>query len=481
MLASKLVVPMLAAAMVLCVATSATAATRTISPLGSDSGDCILVPCKSFTYAYNRSADGDVIVVSAGRWGDTETVPEGSKRVTFQGAPGNSIYQVINRSDNVTFDGLDVDGKGAKINTFYDSGNRNWTFKNGRIGNIVDEKGALLAGSDTSTDPAGVVIDNVVFHDVLAVGEGVHNECVMTHSPGITIRNSLFTNCATMDVSLGLGWTGQQPYGNVTLENNVFGHSVNGNKWHYYGLAWYANMFRNARVVNNTFENAVLIERSHIGDPPYSGVWANNLGTGWICLAGVVYEGNVGTKCGASDKAMAASSLPANWVDPLGVNFRLKPTSPAIGAARAAHAPALDRDGFARDARPDAGAHEFGAGPPVAGGPGTGGGGSASWRIARARLLPKVICRSPRRGCPSSAKLRLRLGRPAKLSVRVQRVRKGGKVRRVRSLARKKVMQHKALRIRARGLRAGRYRLRIVATDATGARSAVAVLRLRVR
>jgi hypothetical protein len=92
-----------------------------------------------------------------------------------------------------------------------------------------------------------------------------------------------------------------------------------------------------------------------------------------------------------------------------------------------------------------------------------------------------VICRSPRRGCPSSAKLRLRLGRPAKLSVRVQRVRKGGKARRVRSLARRKVLQHKALRIRARGLKAGRYRVRIVATDATGARSAVAVLKLRVR
>ena len=40
-----------------------------------------------------------------------------------------------------------------------------------------------------------------------------------------------------MDISLGRGdWWGQPPYGNVTLENNVFGHSVNGSGWHYYGL-----------------------------------------------------------------------------------------------------------------------------------------------------------------------------------------------------------------------------------------------------
>jgi hypothetical protein len=65
--------------------------------------------------------------------------------------------------------------------------------------------------------------------------------------------------------------------------------------------------------------------------------------------------------------------------------------------------------------------------------------------------------------------------------VRVQRVRKGAKPKRVRRVALRKVKVHKAHRLRARGLKAGRYRVVVQATDASGRRSAPVRLRLRVR
>jgi hypothetical protein len=277
----------------------------------------------------------------------------------------------------------------------------------------------------------------------------------------------------------------------VVLENNLFGHSVNGSGWHYYGLAWFVGKFENARVVNNTFENSVRMDSQHVGPGPYTGVWANNIGGGWQCLPGVTYRNNVGKVCHSSDKAVNPTSscyppacnpgrtMPVGWVDPANFDFGLLPTSPAVNAGSAEYATATDKRGLQRDGRPDAGAYEFGVGggtaPPAA----TPQGGR--WRLTSARLRPRVICRAPRRGCPASTKLRLQLGRPARVSIAVQRLRKGGKPKRVRSIGLRKVKLHKAERIRARGLRAGRYRVIVRATDAGGARSAPVRLKLRVR
>ena len=98
---------------------------------------------------------------------------------------------------------------------------------------------------------------------------GQHLECVMSHSPGVTFRGNTFRNCGVFDISLGRGdWWGQPQYGNVTIENNVFGHTVDGGAggdWHYYGLAWWLTTLDGARVVNNTFENAVSMDRATRG------------------------------------------------------------------------------------------------------------------------------------------------------------------------------------------------------------------------
>jgi hypothetical protein len=246
----------------------------------------------------------------------------------------------------------------------------------------------------------------------------------------------------------------------------------------------------NARIVNNTFENWVGgVTNAEIGSA--SGVWANNIGGGWDCLPGMTYAGNVGKKCAASDLATnptgscapptcsaPGQTMPVGWTNPAQYDFTLTAGSVAIGAAAPQYAPERDRRGYRRDGDPDAGAFEYGA-VPDSGAPGGPSGGSqpgARWKLRRARLLSKTICHVPRRGCPASTKLRLRLGRPAKLTVRL---RKAGRT--IRSMTRKRVRSHKALRIRARGLPAGRYRVLVRATDATGKRSALVRLRLRVR
>jgi hypothetical protein len=322
--------------------------------------------------AYNLAPSGSIIEIRAGNYG-SQTVPGGNKTITFRGVAGNKIRQLMSDADNITFDGLDLDAGGGTTTgaVFEHGGAFNVTLKNSRVGNVADEKGAMLGGS-SSTDSTNMVIDNVEFHDVVQRTSGVHNECIMAHAPGITIRNSTFRNCATMDISLGRGdWWGQQPYGNVVLENNVFGHSLNGqNGWHYFGLAWFVGKFENARVVNNTFENAVRMESQHVGSGPYSGVWANNIGGGWACLAGVTYRNNVGKVCHSSDKAVnpnnscgppacgSMQTMPVGWVNPAAYDFRLTASSVAVDAGTATYAPARDKDGNPRTGIPDAGAYE---------------------------------------------------------------------------------------------------------------------------
>jgi Bacterial TSP3 repeat len=345
-----------------------------------------VAPGGDISAAYNQAQSGDVIELACGLHGRSRslpfedrpgswTTPAGTKRVTVRSETPQcaKLRQLINQADNITFDGLDLDAQGTQTNwaVFESGGRQNVTLKNSRVGNVVDEKGAMLGGpSGTGTASTNLVIDNVVFHDVRQVTAGVHNECVYSQAPGLRIRNSTFTNCATMDLFVKRGdWWGQQPYGDITLENNVFGHSRNGSGWHYYGLYWTNDAFENVRVVNNTFENSLIL--GSVGSGPYSGVWANNIGGGWSCLAGVTYRNNVGKVCDASDKAVspvsscgppACSSLitaPYKWANPAAEDFHLLAGSPAIDAGSAQYAPPLDRDGKPRNGAPDAGAYEF--------------------------------------------------------------------------------------------------------------------------
>jgi hypothetical protein len=478
-------------ALLLAFAPAANATTRLVAPAGSDSGDCHAIPCKSLGYAYGKAAGGDTITIAPGVY-QAQEVPYGTKRVTFKGLPGNKIRQLQNTASNVTYDGLDIDSafttpNGAAFENHTEPGGEHVTFKNGKIGNVKDQKGALFGGW-MSTASQHLVIDNVIFHDVLHTSDGVHNECIFSQSPGLTIRNSFFRNCATMDVSLNRGdWWGQPAYGGVTLENNVFGHSImDTSGWHHYGVAWFIGKVENARVVNNTFENAVLTDEVNIGPGPYSGVWANNIGGGWDCLSGITFRNNVGKKCHASDRAVSPASacgppncssvrmIPVGFVNPASGDFRVKSGSPVIDAGTSSFATQRDRLGRIRGSRPDAGAYEFNPSDALPAHP-----APRRLRIKSARLRPAVICRVPRTGCPPSAKLRVRVSRRAHVSVTIQRAPRGQRPVRLRRMA-VRTGRKVAARLKARSLHAGRYRLRIVA-KAGGARSNAKFVRLTVR
>jgi plastocyanin len=95
--------------------------------------------------------------------------------------------------------------------------------------------------------------------------------------------------------------------------------------------------------------------------------------------------------------------------------------------------------------------------------------------LSSVRLRPGRVCRSRRR-CATSARLGFTLSEAARVEVRLTRV-----DRLVRSWALDRGPGRHALRVRARGLRPGSYRLTAQATTPAGARSAAVSRRLRVR
>jgi hypothetical protein len=289
------------------------------------------------------------------------------------------------KSPNLTFDGLAIDAARAVLDggdgAVLEMGDaHHGTFKNGSVGNVIDQKGAIMSGDF-------MTIDNVVFHDVFQQAEGVHSECLFIMVPDyLVMRNSIFKNCNTMDVNMSWPDYWQPPppaYGHVTLENNVFGHSTDGSGWHHYGLAIFATgpnegvppCARGPRaatyldgwvVRHNTFENAVLVEGCGINSR-----WVGNLGGGWDCLQGVTFRYNVGEDCSPLDfEVNPASSCappactpaqwaPYDWRDPPLWDFHLTATSIPIDKGDPDDHPPTDRDGNTRVGPPDAGAYEY--------------------------------------------------------------------------------------------------------------------------
>lgn len=466
--------------------TPAAATVRHVSAGGADSAVCSQAsPCATLARAYATAVAGDVVHVAAGLY-PAQRVPAGTKAVTFRGAAGARLRELDNFADNVTFDGIEVDAQFAKVSGFENHGAANVTFQNGRIGNVTDEKGAVVSGTNFT-------FDNVVFHDVRLIDPNVHNECVYAIVvPGMTVRNSTFQACATMDLFFTYGdwWTPLPPaYGGVTLENNVFAHSMmeqSDPSWHYYSLsvgntAHGGGTLKDWTVRNNTFEIPAAVSR----ESSSGSRWVGNLGS-WDCVAGVEYRHNVGTRCSSTDKAItpAASTrtrvAPFGWVDPALNDFRLRAGSTAIGAADPGDAPATDRDGHPRDSRPDAGAYEFGAGDTAATGPPTATGSRSPIRVRAARLGRDSICVSARARCPSTTKLLVRLSAPGRVTARIQRLRRRAAPRTVRTIKLPARTTH-AARVTAGGLAAGRYRIVVVANDTAGRRSRSKTISLRVR
>jgi hypothetical protein len=119
-------------------------------------------------------------------------------------------------------------------------------------------------------------------------------------------------------------------------------------------------------MVNNTFETPMLMEHpKHTGLGPYSGIIANNVGSGWACLRGVTYSGNAGQTCGGNDHmvspATSTQTTPSRqqFINAAAFDFHLTAGSPSVGVGDATYAPATDHDGNPRCGTPDAGAYEY--------------------------------------------------------------------------------------------------------------------------
>ena len=90
-------------------------------------------------------------------------------------------------------------------------------------------------GAPDFAPPRNILFDGVYFHDWHAAEEGQHTECLQILSGnGITIRNSVFKNCATADGGRGatgnlqISWIGRgQKTRNILIENNFFYRSGN--------------------------------------------------------------------------------------------------------------------------------------------------------------------------------------------------------------------------------------------------------------
>ncbi|MDA0180307.1 Ig-like domain-containing protein [Solirubrobacter phytolaccae] len=353
-------------------------ATVYVAPDGAGSGDCTRAqPCKGFAHAYAVAEPHGVIEVAAGEYGDQELPALASaKPVSVRPATGARpslgdldvtaddasvrglrVTRLDIRGSRQVYDDVEVDGRFAKhVGLQHWEGDDN-VFKNGRVGNITDEKGALIG-------PNRFTFENVVFHDVRVTDPLVHNECIYaTGAEGLTIRRSTFYACATMDLFV-TNFVGGPAFGNVTLENNVFTHSTMEapDSWHFYSLGVHevVGALRNWTVRNNTFEIGMSS-----GPRTGTGRWVGNLGA-WDCITGVTYRYNVGQSCSDMDSGVYPASstktrpAPFGWLDPARLDFRLSASSLALDAADPEDFPATDRDGKPRPSGwgPDAGAYE---------------------------------------------------------------------------------------------------------------------------
>ena len=264
--------------------------------------------------------------------------------------------------------------------------------------------------------------------------------------------------------------------------------------WHYYGLyvgitATAAGRFDGWVVRNNTFENdarrpavrghglALGGQRRHLGLRRRRGLPPERRASAAARP----------TRPSHRRDRPRPQTAAFGWVEPgarrLPADARARRRStPRIPS----DAPARDRAGLVRDAKPDAGAHEFGASPPSSGQRRRRAPAAAPPRVAArpvvltARVNRHKICKRARRGCPRRAVLRLTTSVDSKVQIRFLRKRHA----RSPKLVRKRTVRVRATKrvvIMAHKLRVGRYRVAALAREGSNRVSARQGIKLRVR
>jgi hypothetical protein len=315
------------------------------------------------------------VEVAAGSYGSQSIGVDGSKTssvdVVFRPAAGASVslgslkvwgkhvevremvlsgWTVEAGAADVTFRNLDVNG-GIFIN-----GGDSISIIGGSVGPGVDYH-PQFAPWPVGSPITNILIDGVEFHDWTRSNSSVHTECLqIAGGNGVTIRNSVFRNCAVFALSI-TEYNGSGPPRNYLIENNVFGTSIGG----YYSLQFNSNAsaLRDILIRNNSSTQEFLIDNQQ---PTISNVRAvANVApiAPWNCSSRVTYAYNVwqGAACSPTDRNV--SSL--GFRNPGALDLHLVAGAAAIGRGDPANHPATDIDGDARPSggAPDAGADEY--------------------------------------------------------------------------------------------------------------------------
>lgn len=277
-------------AVLLVMPASADAATRYVAVNGTGTACTQTVPCGTFTAGYQAATANDTILVAPGTY-PAQSVPAGTKAVTFQGGPDITLRRLAVDASNIALDGINVDANRQKIEGLWLDG-PNSTLRNSYVRNNTDNTLATVAA-----DCVSCTIDNVKFTDAVMTtsGEnaGIHMECLYSQAAELTIRNSYFENCAVMDVFFTRGtWWGQPEYGGWTLTNNTFKtpRRTNSTGTHFYAVYWaWQSKYDRATVRNNTYEAGVVATDNNGASARFTNS-AESCNTPPFGLAGMVKE-----------------------------------------------------------------------------------------------------------------------------------------------------------------------------------------------
>jgi hypothetical protein len=356
-----------------------------ISPVGSDLGRCTRAqPCAGFDRAYGVASPGTTIYVAAGRYGAERIQarpgrgrprvvirPLANARVSVTGeltvAASHLELRDMTLNDlEIPREATDVTFRNIRNHGFWMQGPTNISFVGGEVscGACSFHPHIDDGGPPDFRPPRDIVFDGVQFHDWQAAAPDQHTECLqILAGDGITIRNSVFRNCATANdgrgatANLQISWLGNGPKTrNILIENNFFYRS--GNLYAIQSGDW-----QNLRFRFNSIAGPILIGGGWGDGTPvevvgnilqFSGCQAARTGTGPV--APLEYRHNVldGGTCSSTDV-----DAPNGFVDAR-TNLRLRAGAAAIGRGDPASYPMRDIDGDRRPlgGRPDAGADE---------------------------------------------------------------------------------------------------------------------------
>jgi hypothetical protein len=354
-----------------------------ISPSGSDGGCTRAAPCKSLDRAYQIARRQTTVIVAAGRYPDQTIEPRSggiSPTVTFRPATGASVTvdHVALRGSHIEFrdmtlsdvdvprDGTYVTFRNIRNHGFFLQGSANISFIGGEItcGTCDFHSHIDDGGPPDFRPPRNILFDGVYFHDWQAATPDQHTECLQILSgDGITIRNSVFKDCATANdgrgatANLHISWFGSGPKTrNILIENNFFYPSGN-------TYAIQANDFANLDFRYNSISGPIIVFGGWGDGTPveivgnimrFADCKAQQNASGPVAPLNYRYNVMQGGTCGNTDVG-----APSGFIDPAR-NLHLKGTSPAVNRGDPLSYPKRDIDGEKRPkgGRPDAGADE---------------------------------------------------------------------------------------------------------------------------